>query len=183
MINNFYTADELKQLGLKRIGKNVFISKKCSIYQPEEIVIGNNVRIDDFAILSGKIHIKDYVHIAAFCALYAKNGVEIGNFCGLSPRCTIFSASDDFSGAYMISPMVPEEFTNVVGGEVILQDYVQIGASSIIMPNVTCFQGSACGAFSFINKNLDSWTIYKGIPAKKMKLRSKNLLNYAKDIQ
>lgn len=182
MANNFYTTDELEQLGLKSIGSNVLISKKSSIYAPESLSIADNVRIDDFVILSGNIEIGNYVHISAFCALYGKHGIKINDFCGLSPRCTIFSASDDFSGDYMISPIVPKEYTNVTGGEVVLQDYVQIGANSIVMPNVTCFQGSACGAFSFINKNLDSWTIYKGIPVKKMKARSKNLLNYAKDI-
>ncbi len=182
MTSSFYTEKELTELGLKNFGQNVLISKKCSIYSPEEISIGNNVRIDDFTILSGKINIKDYAHISAFCALYGKYGIEIGNFCGLSPRCTVFSATDDFSGEYMISPMVPKEFTNVTGGKVILQDCVQIGANSIIMPNVTCFQGSACGAFSFVNKNLDFWTVYKGIPAKKTKPRSKNLLNYAKEL-
>lgn len=183
MMENFYTQDELNNLNLKSIGQNVLISKKCSIYSPEKITIGNNVRIDDFVILSGEIKIKNYVHISAFCALYGKFGIEIGNFCGLSPRSTIFSASDDFSGDFMISPMVPKNFTNVKGGKVVLQDFVQIGANSIIMPNTTCLEGSATGAFTFVNKNLEQWSIYKGIPAKKFKQRSKKLLKYSKEIK
>ena len=54
-MNSFYTENELKQIGFKRIGENVLISRKASIYQPELIEIGNNVRIDDFCILSGNI--------------------------------------------------------------------------------------------------------------------------------
>ena len=105
-MNSFYTVEELGKIGFKKLGKNVLISKKSSIYTPENISIGDNVRIDDFTILSGTIEIGNYVHISAFVALYGKNGIKIGNYCGCSPRTTIFSATDDFSGDYMISPLV-----------------------------------------------------------------------------
>ncbi len=112
--NDFYTIDELKNLGLKAFGSGMSISRKCSLYSASNIAIGNNVRIDDFCILSGDISIGDYVHISAYSALYAGEKIVIGNFCGLSPRCIIFSKSDDFSGNAMIGPMVPDVFTNVV---------------------------------------------------------------------
>ena len=97
-VNSFYTYEELQKMGLKELGENVLISRKASIYSPEHIKIGNNVRIDDFCILSGDIEIGNYVHIAAYVALYGKNGIKIGNFCGCSARTTIYSATDDFSG-------------------------------------------------------------------------------------
>ncbi len=53
-MDSFYSRDELKKIGLKKYGENVFLSKKASIYNPEKIEIGNNVRIDDFCILSRK---------------------------------------------------------------------------------------------------------------------------------
>lgn len=177
-MSNFYSERELKNLGLKSFGKNVLISKKSSIYGAENIEIGSNVRIDDFCILSGNIKIGDYVHISAFTALYGKFGIEISDYCGISPRSTLFSATDDFSGEYMISPMVSENFTNVTGGKIILNKFCQIGANSIIMPNVEFFEGAVCGAFSFVNKNLDKWSINVGIPTKKIKNRSKNLLRF-----
>lgn len=174
-MGNNYNDKELEQLGFKSFGKNVLISKKASFYEIEKIVIGNDVRIDDFCILSGKIEIGNYVHISAFCALYGKYGIKIGNFCGCSPRVTIFSGSDDFSGNYMISPMVPEEFTNVISGIVNIEDYVQIGTNSTIMPNIKLKEGSVTGAYSFVNKNLDEWTINIGIPCNKIKNRSKKI--------
>jgi len=181
-MNSFYTKKELSRLGLKSHGENVLISKKCSIYNAKDITIGNNVRIDDFCILSGKITIGNYVHISAFCSLYGKLGIEIGNFCGLSPRCTIFSATDDFSGEHMISPMVPEAYTDVHGGLVKILDYVQVGTNSIVMTGVTIGEGSAIGAFSFITKDVEPWHISFGIPGTSRKKRSKKLLEYAKKI-
>ena len=140
-MSSFYSEDELNDLGLKHFGKNIFISKKCSIYNAKNITLGNNVRIDDFCILSGNITIGNYVHISAFNGLYGQYGIKIGNFCGISPRCTLFSASDDFSGEYMISPMVDSKYTHLSKGLIEMCDYTQIGANSIIMPNITIKEG------------------------------------------
>lgn len=175
-MSNNYTIDELKELGIKNIGENVRISKKASLYSPEKMSFGNNIRIDDFCILSGNIKIGNYVHISAYTALYGSYGIEIGNYCGCSPRCTLLSGSDDFSGEYMISPMVPEEFTNVMGKKIILKDFCQVGANSIIMPGVVFNTGAVCGCFSYIKKDLEEWTINAGIPAKKIKNREKKML-------
>tara|TARA_Y100000385_G_C12735273_1_gene484476 strand:+ start:412 stop:558 length:147 start_codon:yes stop_codon:yes gene_type:complete len=48
MTNSYYSQNELKRLGLCRVGKGVLISKKASIYQASKLSIGDNVRIDDF---------------------------------------------------------------------------------------------------------------------------------------
>lgn len=181
-MNSFYTDTELIELGLKSFGENVLVSKKCSIYNAKNISIGNNVRIDDFCILSGNIEIGDFVHISANNALYAKYGIKIGNFCGISPRCTLLSLTDDFSGNNLISPMVPENFTNILGGEIVLNDFVQIGTNSIIMPGVTFEEGAVCGAFSFIKEDCKSWSVYTGIPAKKIKNREKRAKEYGQQI-
>lgn len=182
-MSSFFDENELKDLGLKSYGENVLISKKCSIYGAENIVIGNNVRIDDFCILSGKISIGNYVHISAYSALYGKNGIKIGNYCGVSAKSILYSAIDDFSGDYMISPLVPSEFTNVTGGEIVLENFSQIGANSVIMPSITFEEGAVCGAFSFVNKNLKSWTINVGIPIRYLKQRNKNILDLSKKLE
>jgi len=178
MITSFYTKKELDLLGLKSYGENVSISNKTSIYDAGNIIIGDNVRIDDFCILSGKITIGSFVHISAYCALYGQKGIEIGNFSGLSSRCTVFSATDDFSGEYMIGPLIADNYRNIIGGLVKISNYVQVGSNSIIMPSVCIAEGAAIGAFSFVKKDVKKWKIYFGIPAKLVKNRSKKLLNY-----
>ena len=54
----FYTREQLEKIGFKSIGENVLISDKTSIYSPQNISIGNNVRIDDYCVLSagGGVH-------------------------------------------------------------------------------------------------------------------------------
>jgi acetyltransferase-like isoleucine patch superfamily enzyme len=180
MDNSFYSIEELRELGLTEFGENVFISRKSSIYSAANICIGNNVRIDDFSILSGNIRLGNHIHIGAYCALYGKFGIEMDDYSGLSPRCTVFSATDDFGGDYLISPMVPAEHTNVTGGLVKLEKYVQVGAGTAIMPNITLHEGCTVGSMSLVNKSLDSWTIYFGIPARRIKNRKSGLLQKVK---
>jgi len=177
-MTSFYTEEELSKLGLKKYGSNVLISRKCSIYSPEKISLGNNVRVDDFCVLSSDITLGSYVHIAAYCALYGSFGIEMENYTGLSPRCTVFSASDDFSGDYLISPMVDESKTNVTGGKVFIKQYSQIGACSTILPAIIINEGVAVGAMSLVNRSLNEWGIYVGIPVRRVKERSRGLLKF-----
>ncbi len=178
----FYNSEQLSNLGLKSYGENVLISEKASIYSPETISIGSNVRIDDFCILSGNITLGNYIHISAFSALYGKLGIEFEDYTGLSPRCTVFSASDDFSGEYMISPMVPEKLTNVQGGKVTLKRFSQVGSNTVILPNVTIEEGSVIGAMSLVKDNTKSWQIFGGCPAKYIKKRKQNILDLYESI-
>jgi galactoside O-acetyltransferase len=179
-MNSFFTLQELAGLGLKRFGNNVLISRKSSIYLPEKISIGDNVRIDDFCILSGEITLGSFIHISAYCGLYGTFGIEMDDYTGLSPRCTVFSASDDFSGNYLIGPMVDKQYTHVTGGKILIQKYSQVGAGCVILPDVTIEQGVAVGAMSLINQNLSEWGIYAGVPAKRIKERERNCWNYEK---
>ena len=182
MVNNsFYSKDELFSLGLKSFGTDVHISRFARFYNEGEIEIGNNVRIDDFCILSGNIKLGNYIHISAYTALYGRYGIEMEDYSGLSPRCTVFSATDDFSGEYLIGPMVDSRFTNVNGGKVLLRKYSQIGSNTVILPGVTIGEGVAVGAMSLIISDLEEWKIYKGIPTVFYKDRSKKLLSYRDD--
>jgi galactoside O-acetyltransferase len=180
-MNSFYLNEELKVLGFARYGQKVLISRKASIYSPEIISIGNNVRIDDFCILSGKIKIGSYVHIAAYSGLYGGDkGITIMNFVNISSKNTIYAISDDYSGVTMTNPMVPDKFKNVFSQEVIIERHVIVGSGCVILPGSILKEGSAFGAMSLINKNSDPWSINVGIPFRKIKNRSKDLLNLEK---
>ena len=181
-MTSFYSEEELKSLGLKHYGKNVLISRKCSIYSAESISIGNHVRIDDFCILSGEITIGDYCHISAYSVLYGSKGIILEGYCGISPRCTVLSATDDFSGEYLVGAQFPNDYTNVTGGTVVLSKYSQLGANTVVFPTITIGTGAVTGAMTLVNKNLDPWTINTGIPVNKSKPRSKRLLEKIKEM-
>lgn len=182
-MTSFYSDEELKTIGFKSLGNNVLISRKCSIYSPSSISIGSNVRIDDFCILSGNITIGNYCRIAAYCALYGSCGIIMEDYSGMAMKCTILSASDDYSGDYLIGPIYPKELTNVRGGTVTFKHYSQLGASCIVFPGVTLNEGSVAGAMTLVNKNLEKWTINTGIPVNKTHKRKNGLLNKIKILE
>lgn len=184
METSFYMREELSELGLKKIGRDVLISKKVSLYGAEKITIGNHVRIDDFCILSGNITLGDHIHIAAYCALFGgKEGIYMENYAGLSSRVVIYAESDDYLGNAMTNPTIPIEYRNVMGGKVVLEKHVIIGTGTCIMPNLTIREGSAVGSMSLVNNTLEPWGVYAGIPCKRIKERSKNLLSVEHDMK
>lgn len=180
-MTSFYSENELKQLGLKSFGKNVKISRNACFYGVSEISVGDNVRIDDFCILSGHVEIGSFIHIAAYTALYGgEQGIYIDDFANLSSRVAVYSVSDDYSGETMTNPMIPDEYKNVLSAPVHIGRHAIIGSTSVVLPGVTIAEGSSFGCFSFINRSSEPWSINVGIPFKKIKDRSKNLLELEK---
>jgi galactoside O-acetyltransferase len=182
-MDSFYSFDELKKIGFKKIGKDVLISRKCSIYGAEHMSIGNCVRIDDFCILSGKISIGNHVHIAAYSALFAGDaGIVFNNFACISARCTLFAVSDDYSGEYLTCPTVPLEYRGLNEGHIELKECALVGSGCTILPGVIIGEGTSVGSMSLLTKSLDSWGIYAGIPCKRIKERKKNILKLKEDL-
>lgn len=184
-MNSFYSMDELKALGVNFTGdgSTVLISKKVSIYGANNITIGNNVRIDDFCILSGKIVIGNYVHVAAYTALFAgDNGIVLEDFVGVSSRCAIYAASDDYSGCALTNPTIPIEYRNVIGGAVVLKKHALVGSGCTVLPDLVIGEGVSVGSMSLVNKSLEEWSIYVGIPCKKIKERNKQLLEMERQL-
>jgi len=84
MTTSFYSEEELITIGLKSYGQMVKISRYARIYSPEKISVGDNVRIDDFCILSGDITIGSNIHISAYVALYGTKGIIMEDYSGIS---------------------------------------------------------------------------------------------------
>lgn len=175
----FYKREELLEMGFAHVGENVLLSDKASYYNCKNIHLGSNVRIDDFCIISSGefgIRFEGYNHVACYVSLIGKNLIQLKEFTCVSSKSAIYSSTDDYSGSALIGPTVPEEYRNVISGDVILEKHVIIGAGSVILPNVTLGEGVAVGALSLITKDCEEWSMYIGIPAKKIKDREKTLL-------
>lgn len=178
----YYSKKELQDIGIGYIGKNVVVSNKVSLYEPEKMSFDDNCRIDDFCVLSGKIELGKNVHIAVFChMLGADEGIYMEDFSGLAFYCNLFTGSDDYSGNSLTNPTIPKQFKSEKRGKIIIKKHCIIGASSTIFPGVTIEEGTAIGAMSLVNKNTESWKIYTGIPAKPIRDRSKKLLELEKE--
>ena len=174
---------EIDRLSFAGVGKNVLLSSKASYYNCNNISIGDYSRIDDFCVLSagvGGIFIGRNVHVAVYSSLIGAGKIVLEDYSGLSSRVSIYSSTDDYSGATMTNPTVPYKFTNVEHGDVNVGRHAIIGSGTVVLPGVTLGEGAAIGALCLVNKSCEAFEIYAGSPLKKLRSRDRNLLEVEK---
>lgn len=163
---SFYGAHELEAIRpmFKHIGKNVKISRHANFYNPQNISIEDNSRIDDFCILSAghEILIGKYVHIGAYTCLMGEATISMHDYSGLSTHCAVYSSSDSYSGEFMTNPCVPRDLRKIHTMSVTIREHAVVGSHSIIMPGVHIGPGAAIGSKSFIYSPVNPHTIEYG---------------------
>lgn len=132
-----------------KIGKNVIIYGGIEIRSPYNIEIGDGTIIGDDSKLDGR------------------NGIIIGNNVNFSTGVWVWTEqhnpqSSDFS---CINEGLP----------VIIGDRAWISCRVVILPGVTIGEGSVIAAGAVVTKDVEPYSIYGGIPAKKIGDRNKNL--------
>lgn len=180
-MSNYFSYEELERTGIRKIGSNVKISRKASLYQGELMEFGNDVRVDDFCILSGKLIFGNNIHITPFCLLAGgEEGIIFEDFTTLAYRCTIFTRSDDYSGATLANSTIPEKYRHLtVKKAVHIKKFGIVGSGSIIFPGAHIEEGVSIGAASLLLQPTTPWGIYVGVPAKRVKGRKREIIEQA----
>lgn len=177
----YYSQNELQQLGFKSLGKNVKVSSLAAIYNHELISIGDNSRIDDFCVISGKIDIGKHVHITPQCLIAGgSHGITLADYTTLAYQVKVFTQSDDYHGHTMTNSTIPEKYKNEIKKPTSIGKFSIIGANSIVLPGANLAVGTSVGAMSLITNPTEPWGIYVGSPAKRIRDRSKDLLELEK---
>jgi putative colanic acid biosynthesis acetyltransferase WcaF len=132
----------LRLFGAK-IGTGVIIKPHVNIKYPWKLIIGDNVWIGE------------YVWIDNLDKVTIKNNVCISQ------------------GAFLLcgNHNYKKTFFDLIVAEIILEDGVWIGAKSIVCPGITCFSHSVLSVGSIATSNLESYLIYQGNPAVKIRER------------
>lgn len=106
-----------------------------------------------------------YVYIGPYCILY--KGVEIGAYTMLANNVSIIGGDHDFK-----KPGIPMIFSGrEMPRKTIIGKDCWIGAHSIIMTGVRIGNGTIIAAGSVVTKDVEPYSIYAGVPAKKIKNR------------
>lgn len=176
----YFEAEELRTFGFKTVGHNVRISKLALVHGADRIEIGDDVRIDAFTAIvvpaEGWLKMGSRIHVATNCLIGARGGVILEGFCGVSHGARLLSATDDFSGETMMSYEVPAHVTNPTVGTIEVGRHAVIGSNCVVLPGVVLNEGAVVGALSLVRDSLPPWAIYAGVPARRIKDRSRGLL-------
>ncbi len=95
--------------------------------------------------------------------IHAYSAITIGKKCLIAANCQII----DGSGHDLSFDDVANRI-NTTGNSspIVIEDYVWIGANSIILPGVTIGKGSVIGAGSIVTKDIPAMVVASGNPAK-----------------
>lgn len=159
--------------GLMSLGSDVYVHETAVIKRPQHVSIGSHVAIDNGVIISTKLSVGDYVHIAPYVVMIGGEGssVEIGDFAGVAAGTKIVAGSEKYTGEGLVGPTIPIEYREVSYSAVKFERFAGCGVNCSIMPGVTLSQGAILGANSLLTSDAEPWTIYVGSPAKPVKSR------------
>lgn len=83
----------------------------------------------------------------------------------------------------MTNSMVPAKYRpGIISKPVRIGKYTILGCNSVVLPGVTISEGTAVGSMSLCNKSTEEWSIYAGIPARKIRERRRDLLELEKQM-
>lgn len=171
MKTSFFSSRELVALGLGTFGRSVSLSRFARIYAPERIFLGDEVRIDDFALLSpgdGAIRLAGRNHVAAGAMLFGD--IELAEGATISGRAAVYATSDDFT---ILAPTYPHaEGRRLVRSHVRLGRDVVLGTGATVLPGASVGDGIAIGAMSLVRLPLSRPGVYAGVPARWLRERS-----------
>jgi len=168
----------------KNVGNDVLIGPNADFRRPHLISIGSHVAIDTGTYITTAANIGDYVHIGPYVTVIGGEQalLVMGNFTNLAAGCRVICGSDRFQGAGLIGPAtLPKKYKDEMKlAPVVLENFANVGSNAVIMPGVTLAEGSVIGACSLVTKSTEPWTIYTGIPAKRLKSRPREkMIRYA----
>lgn len=129
--------------------EDVVIYARTEIWDPHKVKMGRGSLVSDRTFLDGRF------------------GIDIGSNVNMGLGVRIFTNQHDVNS--------PTFATEGKYGKVVVGDRVWISANAIILPKVTIGEGAVIAAGSVVTKDVEAFSIYGGIPAKKIGTRNKEL--------
>jgi acetyltransferase-like isoleucine patch superfamily enzyme len=121
-----------------KIAHSAWIYSRCEVRAPSGITIGANSIVGIDGILDGR------------------GGIVIGRNVNLSSEVAIWTAEHDANHPLFQMRLEP----------VVIEDYAWLSFRATVLPGVTVAKGAVVAAGSVVTKDVPSYTIVGGVPAK-----------------
>lgn len=127
-------------------GENIFIGKYVTLKNIDGLSLGSNISIQ------------------AYCYLDAFGKINIGDNVSIANHSSIISFEHTWS-----NENIPIKYNSIQKGTINISQDVWIGSGCRILSNTTINTRSVVAAGAVVNKDVDSNSIFGGIPARKIK--------------
>ncbi len=169
------------------VGSSCFIERNVRFSVPQRVFLGNRVLVGessyfDVQFLEGEIRVEDDVRIGRYCFLRAGPGnicmeedVQIGTFSALTGSGGLRIGKNTLvarnvllmSGQHIYKdPTVPIRFQGSELAKREIGEDVWLGANVVVLPGVTIGNGAVVGAGAVVTKDIPSYSLAVGVPAK-----------------
>lgn len=159
----------------KEGGNNITIYDPVTLINPGNMTLRNNIIISEYAYIAAGLglHIGNFVHIAAHSSISGGGICILEDFVGISAGARLITGSEDIMGRGIASPTVPENYRSYYRSFIHCKKHVFIATNVVVHPGVTIGEGAVVGSGSVVTGDLESWGIYFGTPARRVKNRPK----------
>jgi len=144
-----------RSLARLHVGAHTSIHRGCRFYRPSGVTIGNHTIINRDILLDGRM------------------GLQIGDNVSISEGTAIITLEHDPNSATF----------ETRGASVRIGDRVFVGARAMLLPGVAIGEGAVVAAGAVVTRDVPSYTIVGGVPARPIGQRQQDLaytLDYRK---
>lgn len=165
-------------------GNNTLLRETARIINPTQnkakIFLGNNVLIDgELHVFNygGRITIGDYTYVGNGSRIWSGESISIGSNVLISHNVGISDTSAhefnflERSERYkdLLLNGFPKDKAGILTASIVIEDFVWINFNSIILKGVRIGKGAIIAAGSVVTKNVPSFTLVAGNPARVVK--------------
>lgn len=144
-------------------GCNIVLGENSTIGDFTKICVDGESSADKFELRIGK-----YTYIGDHNNIRASGGnIRIGDYCLISQQITIVASNHQYKRDTLIFNQTWDR--EKVG--IVIEDDVWIGANCVILPGVHIGYGAVVAAGSVVTRNVPSYALVAGVPAKVIKYR------------
>ncbi|MFH1958619.1 MAG: acyltransferase [bacterium] len=155
----------------RKVGRDLNLSRNVSVKHPETFEIGEHVFIGPDVFFQGwhkgKLKIGNGTWIGPGVYIDAKD-VIIKDKIGIGPAVKFISSQH--TG---MPSDIPVYMTDHIVETITVESGADIGAGAVILPGVRIGRNSIIGAGAVVNKDIPSYSVAAGVPAKVIKKRGK----------
>lgn len=168
-------------------GEDVYIHEDVLIKRKNLTKIGKRVAIDKGFYCTSALEIGDYVHISPYVTCIGGKGKSkflAKGFNNIMAGARIVCGSDRFDSSGLPGALIPEPYKGrEIVKDVVMEMFSNLGTNSIMMPGSILRKGSLLCAGSMLIGDTVPWGVYKGNPAKLVKIIDGNkIMSYAKEL-
>ncbi len=130
-----------------RLGKHAHVYPRARIWAP------------------WNLHAEDVVAIADDAVVYNPAPISLGSHSVISEQAYLCTASHDYN-----DPAFP-----MISAPIVIERYAWICARASVQMGVTVHEGAILGLGGVATADLDPWSIYVGVPARRVKARPRRV--------